>query len=90
MNDLISTYAYPASVTVVILALYSAGNLSLLNKKRRMLKRVKKREVFDPIQGDTPDEIDDNKIIIKNNINSISIDTDNEITIQLNTKFKRI
>tara|TARA_R100001594_G_scaffold27919_3_gene52986 strand:- start:22468 stop:22746 length:279 start_codon:yes stop_codon:yes gene_type:complete len=35
-------------------------------------------------------EIDDNKPIIKNNINSISIDTDNEITIQLNTKFKRI
>lgn len=63
MNDLISTYAYPASVTVVILALYSAGNLSLLNKKRRMLKRVKKREVFDPIQGDTPDEIDDKKIL---------------------------
>ena len=28
-----------------------------------MLKRVKKREVFDPIQGDTPDEIDDNKIL---------------------------
>ncbi len=63
MNDLISTYGYPASVTLVTLALYSAGNLSLLNKKRRMLKKAKKREVYDPMLGDTPDEIDDKKIL---------------------------
>ncbi|MCO4754319.1 MAG: mechanosensitive ion channel family protein, partial [Bacteriovoracaceae bacterium] len=70
MKEIITTYGYPASVTLTVLALYLAGNFSLLNKKRRMLKKAKKREVFDPIHSDTPDEIDD-KEIFKLGIDSI-------------------
>jgi hypothetical protein len=44
----------------------------------------------DEISSSSYCEIDDNKPIIKDNIKSISVDTNNEITIQLNTKFKRI
>lgn len=62
MNEMLRAYAYPVSVTIAILALYLAGNLSLLNKKRRRLRRAKRREVYDPIYGDTPSEIDDKEI----------------------------
>lgn len=63
MEAIITKYAYPVSVTIAILALYLAGNFSLLNKKRKRLKRAKRREVFDPIHSDTPNEIDDKEII---------------------------
>lgn len=60
--ELFTEYAYPILVTISMLALYLAGNFSLLNKKKKRIKRAKKKEVFDPIQGETPKEIDDKEI----------------------------
>lgn len=67
---MMSEYAYPVSVTASVLALYIAGSLSIANKKNKRLKRAKKREVFEPVHSDTPEEIDD-KEILKLGIDSI-------------------
>lgn len=62
MKELFTTYIYPVSVTIVMLALYLAGNFSLAKNRNKKIRRAKKKEVFDPTSGDTPKEIDDREI----------------------------
>tara|TARA_B100001971_G_scaffold215193_1_gene260058 strand:+ start:148219 stop:149133 length:915 start_codon:yes stop_codon:yes gene_type:complete len=56
-------YLYPISVSFVAFLLYLIGNVWISRKKNRRITGFRRKEISDPIGlGDTPDEIDDEKI----------------------------
>ena len=62
MEKLFLEYLYPFTVTIIALFLYAIGNIWISRKKKRRITRFQRRELSDPIGGDTPEEIDDDKI----------------------------
>lgn len=63
MKEFLASYAYPFLVSVSIIGLYLAGNLSILKKRNKRIRKAKKQEVFEPITGETPEQIDDKEIL---------------------------
>ncbi len=70
MKALFIEYAYPALVTFSMFLIYLAGSLSISNKKGKRIKKAKRKEVFEPIHGDVPEQVDE-KEILKMGIDSI-------------------
>lgn len=62
MKELFTNYAYPTLVTISMFLVYLAGSLSISNKKGTRIRKAKKKEVFDPIHGDVPDQVDEKEI----------------------------
>lgn len=55
-------YIYPITVSGIALILYSLGNMWISRKKKRRIKRAQKKDIQDPIGGETPEEIDDARL----------------------------
>lgn len=62
MNELIMKNLYPLSVTFIAFLIYLIGQGSIKAKRNKRITRAKRKEVHDPISGDTPEEINDDEI----------------------------
>lgn len=62
MKEIFFSSLYPVAVSAIVIVLYILGRFWLNGKLTRRIKRVKKKEVFEPISGDTPEELDDKEV----------------------------
>lgn len=62
MESILISNLYYIGISFFLLIFYLIGKAWLLRKENKRIRRAQKRDVFDPISGETPEEINDAEI----------------------------